>query len=276
MLHICYLDESGCTGRLPFVGSEIQPVFALAGLAVPAAEITPMTLEFMNIKRRFNPGIFSGDAHGLDAILREVKGENLRADLRSSSRNRRRRALEFLDRALSLLERRRVRLAGRVWIKPVGGEFKGREIYTFSAQAIADNFHRFLEDGRARGVIVCDSRTHHANAGVAHSVFTQKFRAAGDFFPRLLDSPVFADSRNHAGIQLADLLCSALIAPLAAAVYCDGSAYAHPNYLSLRRRFGERLQRMQFRFRDKSGGWRGGLVVSDPGGKKHGRFLFRD
>ena len=279
MFHLCYLDESGCTGRLPSLDSQIQPVFALVGLIVPAARLMPMTREFMALKRRFNPGLFSGDAHGLDAILGEVKGGNLRGDLRSSSRNRQRRALEFLDRALDILETPpRVRMVGRVWIKPVGGEFKGNEIYTFSAQSIAENFHRFLADSQTRGVIVCDSRRPQSNIKVAHSVFTRKFRAAGDCFPRLLDSPFFADSQNHAGIQLADLLCSAILAPLAATVYLGNHAplpeFAHPNYLQLRQRCGGRMQRMQYRFADDNGRWRGGLVVSDPGGRSGG-FLFR-
>lgn len=278
MFHLCYLDESGCVGPRPTADSQVQPVFALVGLVVPAARVMPLTREFIALKRRFNPGLFSGDAHALDAILAEVKGGNVRGDLRSSSRNRRRRALEFLERALDILERPpRARLVGRAWIKPVGGEFKGNEIYTCSAQAVAENFHRFLSAGGARGMIVCDSRRPWANIKVAHSVFTRKFRAAGDPLPRLLDSPVFADSQNHAGIQLADLLCSAIIAPLAAAVYCGedggGSAFAHPNYLLLRDRFGERLKRMQFRFRDAAGRWRGGLTISDPG-RRPGGLLF--
>ena len=274
MFHLCYLDESGCLGALPSAASQVQPVFALVGLIVPASRLERMTREFMNLKRRFNPGLFSGDAHDLDAILREVKGASLRKDLRSSNRNRRRAALGFLDGALDLLERTGVRLVGRVWVKPVGGPFKGREIYTSSAQAVAENFHRFLADRRARGIMVCDSRFAQANTQVAHSVFTRKFQAAGDSFPRLLDSPVFADSGNHAGIQLADLLCSAIVFPLAAQVYRPGSPHAHPNYFRLRERYGGRLRRMRSRFQADSGRRRGGLVVSDPGGR-HGGFLFR-
>ena len=190
MFHLCYLDESGCLGALPSAASQVQPVFALVGLIVPASRLERMTREFMNLKRRFNPGLFSGDAHDLDAILREVKGASLRKDLRSANRNRRRAALGFLDGALDLLERTGVRLVGRVWVKPVGGPFKGREIYTSSAQAVAENFHRFLADRRARGIMVCDSRFAQANTQVAHSVFTRKVKfpaaARTNFFFRNL------------------------------------------------------------------------------------------
>ena len=279
MFHLCYLDESGCTGPLPSAESPIQPVFVVAGLIVPADDITEMTREFMAVKRRFDPGLFSKDAHNLDALLREIKGSRLRGDLKSPSRNRKRAALGFLHKALELLERRGARLVGRVRIKPVGGEFRGRQVYTSSVQAVAGDFQRFLESRQSRGIVVCDSRSRELNANVAHSLFTQKLKSSGDSYSRLLDAPLFADSRNHAGIQFADLICSAILSPLAATVYCDGRAdaplHAHPNFLLLRERFGERLMKMQFRFAGAAGKTRGGIVVSDPGGR-HGGFLFRD
>ena len=274
MFHLCYLDESGCLGALPSVCSHIQPVLSIVGLIVPANRLPQITRDFMSLKRRSHPGLFSEDDHDLDGILREVKGGNLRGDLKSDSRKRRRAAQMFLNHALKLLEESDSRLVGRVWIKPVGEEFKGREIYTFSAQAVAENFQRFLAAGNSRGMIVCDSREPRANAIVSHSVFTRKFKWTGDPFPRLLDSPVFADSGNHAGIQMADLLCSAIVSPLAAAVYHSGSPHAHPNYLHLRQRFGERLNKLQFRFKDDNGKLRGGIVVSDPDKQRSGRILF--
>ena len=274
MFHLCYLDESGCLGALPSAASRIQPIFSIAGLIIPADRLPQITRDFIALKQRFHPGLFSKDDHNLDGIRREIKGETLRRGLKIGGHNRRRAVLGFLNHALKLLEESDSRLVGRVWIKPVGEEFKGREIYTFSAQAVAENFQRFLAAGNSRGMIVCDSREPRANAIVSHSVFTRKFKWTGDPFPRLLDSPVFADSGNHAGIQMADLLCSAIVSPLAAAVYHSGSPHAHPNYLHLHQRFGERLNKLQFRFKDDDGKLRGGIVVSDPDKRRSGRILF--
>ena len=276
MFHFCYLDESGCTGFLPAANLRIQPVFVIAGLIISADSdrLTRITRDFMHLKRRFNPGLFSEDEHNLDAILREIKGASFRENLKSNSRDRRRAALGFMDGAMGLLEENHVRLIGRLWVKGVNREFKGREIYTSSAQSIARGFQRFLQERQSRGIIVCDSRNPQLNAQVSHSVFTQKLQAAGDVFPNLLDAPVFADSRNHAGIQLTDVLCSAILSPLATAVYHPGSPHAHPNYLLLRERFGERLKKIQFRFKDENGKRRGGIVVSDPG-RQPGGLLFQ-
>jgi hypothetical protein len=62
-------------------------------------------------------------------------------------------------------------------------------------------------------------RTHNQNVRMAQSVFTQKWRTAGDPFPFMREIPVFAHSDNHAGLQMADLVASTLVFPMAAAAY---------------------------------------------------------
>jgi hypothetical protein len=57
---------------------------------------------------------------------------------------------------------------------------------------------------------------------VSHSIFTQKFKAEGDQYPRVLEMPTFGHSNNHVGIQIADLLASALLYPMATCAYCRG------------------------------------------------------
>ena len=283
--YLCYIDESGCTSALPFpdasalsgaapVRPVVQPIFAIIGLMIPADRLAKMTREFADVKREFAPGSFAGDARNLDAVLREVKGEVLRRGVRRGGHNRQRAVFGFLDETLNLLERAGARLAGRVWIKPAGGEFNGPAVYTSSVQSVATNFQRLLESRQATGVVVCDHRSLKVNEHVAHSVFTRKFKTSGDDYPRLLDAPLFASSRNHAGLQLADILVSAIISPLAAAVYHaprdPESPHAHPNYLQLRTRFGQRLAKMQHPFWDDNGQRRRGLWIS-PG---HSRSEF--
>src|SRR5262249_6432035 len=101
---------------------------------------------------------------------------------------------------------------------------------------------------------------------VAHAVFTSKHREAGDDYPRIVELPVFGHSGNYAGIQIADLLCSALLFPLAVHSYCTGhitNVHTRPGYHILQPRYGERIEHLQHRSRDVASGRSGGLVVRD-------------
>src|SRR5581483_11317482 len=101
------------------------------------------------------------------------------------------------------------------------------------------------------------------NAEVAHSVFTQKHQVGGDPLDRLVEAPVFGQSLNHVGLQLADLMASALLFPMAARAYCAASfsgAHVDPHFDRVTERFGDRIRQMQFRYQDLSGRWRGGIV----------------
>lgn len=278
MSHLCYIDESGCLGALPAANSGVQPVFALIGLIVPAERLVSITHGLIKLKQRFNPQNFHNRNY-LESILPEIKGKNLRNDLKSSRHKKRRTVLAFIDGVIRLLEvSPQVRIVGRVWIKPVGKPFDGRSIYTSSVQCVASYFQAFLTKNMSYGVMACDSRNHGLNSQVAHSIFTQKFGKKQIDLSHIQDLPFFADSRNHAGIQLADIVCSTIIAPLAAGVYCSSSSVApgfvHPNYLQLRKSFGKRLERLQYRYTENSGKRTGGIVVSDPN-RKHSGHLFQ-
>lgn len=234
--HICLIDESGDSSPLPSADSPVQPVLVVAGLMVSESALPRMESEFLALKKKVNPG----------AIPPEVKGRGLREALRSAGVKRRDFTLLLLDRALDILENASATVAGQVWVKPVGGEFDGNAAYVSSAMFIARQFQRFLAARESRGKILCDHRRPAQQSAVARAFLERKSRAAGDPFSRLPDSPSFTDSRQSPGVQLADWLCSALVAPLAATVYCDAqSPHAHRNYLRLRERFGRRLMKIQ-------------------------------
>lgn len=277
-MYFCYVDEAGCTGGLPSAQSSIQPVFTLVGLAVEHSRIADLTRDFLKLKQRFFPGLMANATYYLDRVLQEVKGSELRADIRSTSRRRRRAAIGFLDHLLSLVEASDARLFGRVLIKSIGDQINSRAIYTASTQAICQYFQAFLGIRADEGVIIADSRTKAQNARVAHSIFTRKFKVAGDDYDRILEMPTFGHSENHAVLQIVDAICSGLVFPMAAHAYCSGritSIHVSENYGQLRDRFGERLKRLQFRYQDASGRWRGGLTMSDALGHRQGSFLFR-
>jgi hypothetical protein len=169
-----------------------------------------------------------------------------------------------------------VAAVGPRYVKAPGGPFDGRAVYTFSVQALAAYFQHFLDTQDRRGIVVLDSRTKNLNTQVAFSIFTQKFCAAGDGYPRIIEMPTFGHSDNHAGIQLADILCSTLLFPIAAHTYCTGhvqSVHVDPRFGDVRRRFGPALDDLQYRYQDGTGRWRGGLVVSDAIGRRSGAGL---
>lgn len=70
--------------------------------------------------------------------------------------------------------------------------------------------------------MVADSRTPALNTQVSHSIFTQKYRAKGHPWERLLDLPTFGHSNNHVPLQIADMLSPTLLFPMATASYCAG------------------------------------------------------
>lgn len=81
--------------------------------------------------------------------------------------------------------------------------------------------------------------------------------------------PVFGHSDNHAGLQLADLLCSAMLAPIACAAYAAEHAswnrHCDPGFFDIRARYGERLARLAYPWRDpREGRERSSLAVRDP------------
>jgi hypothetical protein len=275
-VHICYIDEAGgCED--PASSFSATPVMAIIGLIVDAASVPAMTRDFLALKRRYFPGRFT-KGHALDHILVEVKGNEVLQMSRSSSRNLRRQAQRLRSDLLDLAESHGCRLIGRVWIKTPGTGMDPTAVYCYSVQDITMHFSQVLSGLPDTGVVIADGRTHSTNLRVAHSIFTQKWRTAGDPYLPVQEVPLFAASDNHAGLQLADLLASTLVFPMAAAGYPPkpGTRNVHcsPRYRDVQGDFGARLRTLQYRYRDETGKWRGGLVVSDPGGRRSGSWLF--
>lgn len=263
-VHICFIDESGGF-EVPASNPAATPLMAIVGLIVDTGEIEEATDELLDAKRRFFPQKCRAPLH-LDHILAEVKGADLRSSIRSNSRNPRRHAFGYLDCVADILEQRQMVIIGRVWIKAVGQPLDPAPSYTYAIQDLARHFQRFLDAKQSSGLMICDSRMHNQNSQVSHSIFTQKHRSAGDPLPRILEAPVFGSSGNHAGLQLADTLASALIFPMAARVYCAhqwSGNHTHPRFDDLRRRYAPRLSPLEFRYQNAAGHWLGGIVVSD-------------
>lgn len=279
VMFICYIDEAGCTGALPAPSSAIQPVFALAGTFVKESHIKSLTNDLIQLKQRFFPKHLPTGSLYHDWITVEVKGSSLRNMARSKSRNDRRFAYMVIGSALDILEKHQVKVVGRVFIKPIGGQFNGSAVYSSTVQGICKTFQQFLAAKGEAGIVIADSRNKPKNANVSHSIFTQRYAATGDPYSRLVELPTFGHSDNHAALQLADLVCSALLFPIAAqvcaAAHLTDHTHCDPHYLNLKTRFGERLKDLQYRYQNNKNWWEGGVTLADPLNKLNASALFK-
>lgn len=243
-MRLCYVDESGKGGTLTPADRDQQPVVVIAGITLPEANLTAVTHEWMELKARYYPSAGKRPGRGrLDVILHEVKGSKLRKGFDEKATHRQRRhAVGVIDHTLKLLERHEGRIVGRIWVKGLGETNDEMRMHSSSLQFICSAFHATIPH-EERGLVIVDSQTYQHNHRLAHSMFTQRF-CKDPRNPKLADMPVFGHSDNHAGLQIADLLCSAVLAPIACSVYCgayDGwNAHCRSSYLDIRERFGER------------------------------------
>ncbi|MBN2740434.1 MAG: DUF3800 domain-containing protein [Rhodobacteraceae bacterium] len=278
MVKICYIDEAGCTGCIESSTSNIQPTLSIIGAIVDYGKLHKLTSDLLDLKKRFFPKLLPATATHLDWIQAEVKGSEIRKQVCQTGRNQRRAAIGVLDNLQTLCDQADLKLVGRIWIKGIGKPVNGTSIYTYSIQSIYHDFQRYLEETNDIGFVVADSRVQHLNTQVAHSVFTQKFKGTGDNYDRVIELPAFSHSDNHAGLQVTDLLVSAVTTPIAINTYCAGaitSTHVRPNYHLIKDRYKSWLQKIQFRYDEASGRTRGGLVISDSLSKKSGGELFR-
>ena len=277
-LKICFVDESGDTQDLISSTCPIQPAFVLGGVIIDAARLPEITQDWIHLKQTFFPNLVSRGRPFLQWIKEEIKGADIRRGVRQASRRERRYALGFLDKFVALIEKHDGKIVGRVWVKGIGVHNNADSVYTYSVQSVLTGFQNYLESVDDVGILIADRRSYGLDHQVAYSIFTQKFKASGDAYSRVVEMPVFGDSRTHAGIQIADMLYSGLFYPMATHVYCSGNVnnvHVQPRHRTLVDRYGNRLSQLQHRFQVGNGRTQGGITVSDYLGRRHGGLLFR-
>lgn len=263
---LCYIDEAGNEQILDPKLSDVCPVLVVAGLVVAEAQVKKLAWDFLKIKEKYLPGVQAGTSRLLSDLIRaEIKGSDLRADIRSTSRRRSRWAIGVLDDTVSLLEATNCSIAGYVWVKRDGEGLRAAS-YALSVAKIAENFHSQLVAAATPGMMILDARTKSKNTPNVHAITTRKFKTGGDPLPRLVESPVFGHSDSHVGLQVADVVASAMLFPLACMAYCGDmtwNTHCHASYEKIRDRYGARLQRLEARYLDMDGRRSGGVTVRD-------------
>lgn len=273
-MYIAYLDESGGIED-PCLDRSSTPVRTIVTIYVEAARVPALTRDYVALKTKFFYKKMKG-AKSLDLILAEVKGAELLNMTRSGSRNKRRTANRFRGELLALLSKHEVLFTARVWVKAHGTTLDDRKTYGYAVQDAARHFNALLDERDASGFIVADSRSRALNVNVAHSVFTQMWRAGKTPLPRVSEVPLFAASDNHAGLQIADLLATTLVFPIATAAFCNelpDNAHNPKKYAAVREDFAEQLKPLLHRYY-AAGKRRGGIDVTGmPPGRSSSRFF---
>ncbi|KIY16887.1 DUF3800 domain-containing protein [Pseudomonas amygdali] len=277
-MHICYIDESGDSQPIQSDVDNKQPMLIVAGLFVDAQRISRITDEFIGLKRQFYPKLFRNERHALNVLLKEIKGSDLRSDVRRHPPNHHivEHHFKFIDGVLKICKTHNIKLVARVWVKQYGKALEDRAIYTITAQNIAKRFQHFLIDQESRGMIIADFRDPARNSYVAHSIFTQKHKLGrgGDAYPSIEEAAVFGISDNHACLQIADLICSTILYPIAGRTVCAkffNNVHTHANYASIVQRYSRRINAMQYHCAE-DGHRRWGITVDDPHGRRTSIF----
>ena len=267
-MHFCYVDESGDSQAIMHETDNKQPLLVIGAVFVNADSIRQITQEFIALKRQFYPSVFPHSTQNLDVLLTEIKGSDIRTDVRKNLTSSAvvRHHFRFLDDVFALCKRHEIKLVARVWVKSFGQPLSDQSVYTITTQNIAKRFEKFLVLKESRGAIIADFRDPKRNQYVAHSIFTQKHMARGDAFPSIEETATFGMSNNHACLQITDLLCSAIIAPIAGRNVLAGvvnNPHTHANYEAIKSRYTKRLRAMQFHCQyGNVRYW--GITVNDP------------
>ncbi|MBC3986629.1 DUF3800 domain-containing protein [Streptomyces sp. AC536] len=275
-MYLCYIDESGTAQVLNPDVPDSVPVMVIGGFTVPEELLTALASDFIELKKRFRPELRTRPTLR-DVVHHEVKGETLRKSFRRTGRKQRRAAHGFLDHLLNLLEQHHCTVLARVWVKQNSVVYDEEDLYASSIAVLCKSFENYLAERAASGIVVLDSRNPSDNAGSVHGITARKFSKDGDELPHLPESPVFGHSNTHLGLQIADLLVSAILAPSAAATYAAdlvGNVHCDPRFAEVRERHCPRLGKLQYRYQDGQGKWTGGIVVSDARGQQSARRLF--
>lgn len=252
-MHICYIDESGDSQPVNSPQHNVQPMLVIAGLFVDSRCISRLTEDLIHLKRRYYPKMFATVPHALDVLLTEIKGSDLRSDIRKNPVSSAivQHHFRFLDDVMAICKAQNVRLVSRIWVKAYRQFLNDQSVYSISAQNIAKRFQHYLVEQDSRGMLIADFRDPKRNQYVAHSVFTQKHKLGngGDAYPSIEETATFGISNNHACLQITDLLCSAIIAPIAGRTVCKNhfqSPHTDPSYDAIVQRYSKRLKAMQF------------------------------
>jgi len=242
---VFYIDEAGSTKRYSI---PIRPdrgetaVFCLFALAMPLADWRDFDRDYLRLKLHFFQKEI--DQSRWNAALWEVKGNDLCAP-----RNRdRKRRHAFLREVFDLCERYKAAAFGVTFLKDHITPMAGEARYAMGFQYLAERFNTYLTESNTYdyGVLIADERMKALDFNVAQSYLSYVFgNVTGRSLTRLVEGPLFANSRLTAGLQIADNIAAALFSNHYH-YYCRDLPGV-PDYSHIPPRYWSRLDSLQFK-----------------------------
>lgn len=137
---MAYVDESG--DEQPPRTPTDPPVLVLATVIVDHRHVKSLAWKFLQLKKTFNKSLAKKEVKLSDLIRFEVKGSELRKDIRSATRRNRRRAFGFLDGVVRLLAEEQATVMAEEYIK--GQQPFNKWVYPNAVAALAERFEAKL------------------------------------------------------------------------------------------------------------------------------------
>lgn len=206
IMYFFYIDESGSpdTHHEPLLNGE-TPVFTLNSICVREDDWKKIDRDYLKLKTRF----FSKEIGTKRAEYFEVKGHILTQ--RHNSNNRRYHA--FIKQVLLLCQNYGIWFFSIIFIKNPSSPTDKKSLYTMALQYLVERFHALLEESvdGGNGLMIIDSRMHNLNVEVAKSHLSFIFgHDTGKSFDKIIEAPMFADSRLTVGLQITDIIGSCI------------------------------------------------------------------
>jgi hypothetical protein len=205
-MYFFYVDESGNPEghHEPLLNGE-TPLFSLNSLVVKEEFWRDLDRDYHKLKKRF----FQQQIGTREAQYWEIKGNELTGH--HNRDNRRNHA--FIEAVLNLCVKYNGKLFSIIFIKNSINPTNKTSLYTMVLQYLVERFQSYLEEPTSndKGIIIIDSRIHNLNLDVAKSHLSFVFgHNTGKSCDRIIEAPMFADSRLSAGLQITDIVGSCI------------------------------------------------------------------
>jgi len=207
-MYFFYIDEAGSPEghHEPLIDGE-TPIFTLNCLCVEAQQWRDLDRDYLRLKRRFYQKEIGDDL----AEYFEIKGSEL---TRPGNRTNRR-AHKFIEQVFGLCRKYDLTLFSIIFVKNPVEPTSKKSLYAMALQYLCERFQAFLEEkgGNENGMIIMDSRMHNIDLGVAQSHLSFIFgHETGRTCDRIMEAPMFANSKLTAGLQIIDIMGSCIYA----------------------------------------------------------------
>lgn len=251
---VFYVDEAGSTHgySIPIHSDRSETaVFSLFAVALPLADWRDYDRAYLRLKRKFFRKEIAESSRRAEQW--EAKGNDLCSPRNRTSERRH----AFLRKVFDICEQYNATAFGVTFLKDPINPMSAEARYCMGLQYLAERFNYFLVESETynNGILIADRRMEQLDYNVAESYSSFLFgNETGMELTRLVESPLFADSKLTAGLQIADNLASA---------FWTNQYHYHcrhipgaPDYSHVQGRYWARLQALEFKSKQRYSGFR--------------------